>query len=394
MREDKFFAFFLGISFLILVAEIHTLSISFYEATLIYGHPSLVKNTLGFFLHTFGMNDYALRIPMIVIHLLAATLLYKITDYYVSHPKDKLWIMFIYLLLPGITSSALLVTIEGFKILFLFAFIYAYLRFHDKSILLLPLFLLLDSTALYFYAIVVLYALFHRQWIIGGATFLLFGMALGIFEVHFGGVPKGHFLDVLGIYSAIFSPFVFIYLFYVLYRRYSLHDRDLVWYIASGMFVISILLSFRQKVTVQDFAPYLMIALPLAAQTFFHSYRVRLPQFRWQYQLLFYSTLSLLILNALAVFFNQWWYLWIKHPKDHFSYSMHVAKELAYALKEDNITCIDTEDDTMALRLRFYGIENCLENHLSEEKSAKGKKVTISYIKVPIYTVYVTKINK
>ncbi len=393
MRENTLFALFLGINFLILVAEIHGLSISFYEATLLYGHPSLVKNTIEFFLHTFGMNDYALRIPMIVIHLLATFLLYKITAYYVSRPADKIWIVFIYLLLPGITSSALLVNIAGFKILFLFAFIYAYLRFHDKSIWLLPLFLLLDATVIYFYAIVAVYALFHRKWVIGGITSLFFGIALGMFEVHFGGVPKGHFLDVLGIYSAIFSPFVFIYLFYVLYRRYSFNERDLVWFIASAMFVISILLSFRQKVTVQDFAPYLMIALPLAAQTFFHTYRVRLPQFRWRYRLLFYSALSLLILNTLAVFFNQWWYPWMKHPKEHFSYSMHVAKELAYALKEDNITCLHAEDDKMALRLRFYGIGQCSKILLSEKATPQGEKVTISYIKVPIYTAYVTKIN-
>ncbi len=393
MREDKLFALLLGINFLILVAEIHGLSISFYEATLLYGHPSLVKNTIEFFLHTFGMNDYALRIPMIVIHLLATFLLYKITAYYVSRPADKIWIVFIYLLLPGITSSALLVNIAGFKILFLFAFIYAYLRFHDKSIWLLPLFLMLDATVIYFYAIVAVYALFHRKWVIGGIASLFFGIALGMFEIHFGGVPKGHFLDVLGIYSAIFSPFVFIYLFYVLYRRYSFNERDLVWFIASAMFVISILLSFRQKVTVQDFAPYLMIALPLAAQTFFHTYRVRLPQFRWRYRLLFYSALSLLILNTLAVFFNQWWYPWMKHPKEHFSYSMHVAKELAYALKEDNITCLHAEDDKMALRLRFYGIGQCTKILLSEKATPQGEKVTISYIKVPIYTAYVTKIN-
>ena len=104
------------------------------------------------------------------------------------------------------------------------------------------------------------------------------------------------------------------------------HERDLVWMIASSMFIISLLLSFRQKVNIQDFAPYLMVALPLAAQTFFHTYRVRLPIFRRRYRLLFYSAFTLLVVNALAVFFNQWLYQWIKNPKDHFSYSMHVAK--------------------------------------------------------------------
>jgi len=394
MREHKIFALFLGINFLILVAQIQGLSISFYEANILYGDSSLLKSFSTFFLNIFGTNDYALRIPMILIHLIATTLLYLISNYYVSRPNDKLWIVFIYLLLPGITSSALLVNIAGLKIVTLFAFVYMYLRFNHWSLIILPFFMMLDATAIFLYFSIALFGISRKQWLMGSVSFGLLVSSILFFGMDLGGRPEGRFLDALGIYSAIFSPVVFMYLFYVLYRRYMTHERDLIWMIASSMFVISLLLSFRQKVNIQDFAPYLMVALPLAAQTFFHTYRVRLPIFRRRYRLLFYSAFALLMMNALAVFFNQWLYQWIKEPKDHFSYSMHVAKELAHTLKENQISCVNADDKKMQLRLHFYGIKECKETHLSEEIDKKGKKVTISYIDVPIYTAYVTKVNK
>ncbi len=394
MREHKIFALLLGINFLILVAQIQGLSISFYEANILYGDSSLLKSFSTFFLNIFGSNDYALRIPMIVIHLISTILLYLISSYYVSRPNDKLWIVFIYLLLPGITSSSLLVNIAGLKIVTLFAFVYMYLRFNNWSLLLLPLFMILDATAIFLYFSIALFGISRKQWLTAGVSLGLLILAVFFFGVDLSGRPQGRFLDALGIYSAIFSPVVFMYLFYVLYRRYMSHERDLVWMIASSMFVISLLLSFRQKVNIQDFAPYLMVALPLAAQTFFHTYRVRLPIFRRRYRLLFYSAFVLLLVNALAVFFNQWLYQWIKNPKDHFSYSMHIAKELAHELKYNQISCVNADDEKMQLRLRFYGITECKETLLSEKRNRKAKKVTISYINIPIYTAYVTKVNK
>jgi hypothetical protein len=73
---------------------------------------------------------------------------------------------------------------------------------------------------------------------------------------------------------------------------------------------------------------------------------------------------------------------------------MHVVKELAYTLKENKISCVNANDEKMQLRLRFYGITECNETLLSEKKNKKGKKVTISYINIPIYKAYVTKVNK
>jgi hypothetical protein len=393
MSEKKIFVALLGVNLLILLAQIQGLSISYYEASILYGDSSFLKIFITFFLNTFGFNDYSLRLPMIILHLYSAILLYVISGYYLTRTNDKIWLMVIYLLLPGVTSAALLVNVAGLKIAFIFTFIYIYLRYKDWSLAVLPLFLLLDSTSIYFYLSLALYAFIRKNNLLILSSSLLFIGAIIHFDPAIGGIPKGHFLDTLGIYAAIFSPLVFIYLFYVLYRRFIANERDLLWVIASSMFIISLLLSFRQKVNIQDFAPYLMVSLPLAAQTFFHTYRIRLSMFRRRYRILFYTAFTLLILNALAVLLNHWFYQWIKKPQDHFSYTMHVAKELANTLKEDNITCVTT-NEKMQLRLRFYRIGECRSTILSNNKESKSKKVTISYINMPIYKVYVTKVNK
>jgi len=393
MRINRIFVALLGVNFLLLVAQIQGVSISSFEAGIVYGNSSLLNCYSTFFLHLFGFNDYVLRLPMIALHLLSATLLYGISGYYLSRPTDKLWVLLIYLLLPGVTSAALLLNIAGFKILAIFTFVYTYLRFGQWSLLLLPLFITLDSTSIYLYFTVALYSLVHKKYVESSLSLSLLLGSIFVWGINVGGVPKGHFLDALGIYAAIFSPLVFIYLFYVLYRRYISNERDLIWMIASSMFIISLLLSFRQKATIQDFAPYLMVALPLAAQTFLHTYRVRLPQFRGRYRILFYSAFSLLVINGLAVFFNQWLYMIVQKPKSHFSYPMHVAKELANELHREKTTCLKTNEQLQG-RLRFYGISQCEATILSETAIVNAKKVTISYINIPIYAAYVTKVNK
>lgn len=45
----------------------------------------------------------------------------------------------------------------------------------------------------------------------------------------------------------------------------------------------------------------------------------------------------------------------MKNPAKHFVYNYHIAKELAYSLKERGISRVKTDED-MQLRLKFYGI--------------------------------------
>jgi hypothetical protein len=393
MSENRAFALLLIGNFLLLVAQIQSLSISFFEAEILYGNSSAIGLYVTSFLDLFGSNDYVLRLPMIALHLFSMVLLYAISSHYVTRPYDRIWILLVYALLPGVMSAALLVNSAGLKIALLFLFAYIYLKNKNYSLLVLPFFLLLDTTVIYFYVTIIIFETIRKNYPFAAITGVLFLVAVWHFNSGIGGVPQGHFLDTLAIYLAIFSPIVFVYLFYVLYRRFIFKQRDLLWAISFSMFLFSLVLSFRQKVNIQEFAPYLMFAIPLAAQTFLHTYRVRLPQFRKRYGVLFYSAFTLLVVNFFAVLGSQIFYAWVKNPQKHFSYPLHVAKELAKELENEGFECVKS-DPKMQKRLRFYGIGECKRNVLSEESTKKGRKVTIRYIDVPIYTGYVTKVNK
>lgn len=393
MRERPLFLALLGINFLILFSQIKGLSISYEEAKLIYGEFTPLQWIASFSLSLFGQNDYALRFPMIALHLISTVLLFLISKPYVTREYDRIWIIVIYALLPGVTSIALVLDSAGLVIVGTFLFVYLFQQNERYAIAAMPLLYWLDPAFIYLFLGSALYGFVHKRYVMGSVAVVLFGASLTFHGIEIGGIPQGRFLDALGVYAAIFSPIVFLYIFYVLYRRFIANQRDLLWTIAASAFVVSILLSFRQKVPVQIFAPFMMLALPLAAQTFFQTYRIRLREFRKRYAYLFYSALFLLVLNALAVFFNQYFYRYFKNPKDHFAYPMHVAKELARTLHREQIECVDVRDEKLQLRLRFYNITECENYRFEESPHLNGKKVTISYKNTPVFRTYVTKIN-
>lgn len=394
MRERALLSLILGINFLILFLEIKGLSIGYNEARILYGEPSILQRLLFASFHLFGQNDYALRIPMIGLHLISALLLYGISRHYLSRPADRLWVVLIYVLLPGVTSAALVVDNAGVMIALLFLFAFVYLNYGRYALGLIPFLIGIDPAFAYLFLAITLYGFYRKEYLYSGIGAAALLISLSWYGIRIGGLPESRFLDVLGVYTAIFSPIVFIYLFYVLYRRMIAKEWDMIWIIAMSAFLISLLLSFRQKVEVQMFAPFLLLALPLAAQTFLHTYRIRLREFRRRYRILFYSAFFILIANTLAVFFNHYFYRFMKQPTHHFSYSMHVVKELSNQLHHNEIHCVDAQNEKLQLRLRFYGITHCEEYRLERNKSSESKKVTISYINTPIYETYVTKVNK
>lgn len=383
----------LGLDALILFFQAGELSISYYEALLISGESSFLKFLTNASFSLFSQNDFALRLPMIAMHLLSAFMLFEISQKYLKVERNRFWLLLLFMLLPGVMSSAIIVNSAGFLIFALFLFVYIYEKYSIKpTYFLLFFYMLLDRNFALLFLALGFYALYMKDRTFFVFNLLLFVASLLLYGIDTHGTPKGYFLDTMGIYAAIFSPIVFVYLFYVLYRRYLTKDFDILWFIAASALFLSLLLSFRQKIAVEYFAPFVMTALPLAAQTFEHSYRIRLNIFRKNYRLIFVLSFVLLFLNSSIVFFNKYLYTFIEEPKKHFSYKMHVAKELSRELKERDIHCVQT-DIKMQKRLEFYGVTKC-NNTLLEEKavdrSAKDS-VTISYINKIVYSATVTK---
>jgi len=396
MRYKLILFLILGIDAFVLFFETAHISIASSEASILYGNFSFLQLLEEYSLRFLGHNDFALRFVPIVMHLLSALLIYLISGRYLTVERNRLWLVLTFVLLPGVVSSAIMVTHAGFIIFGLLLYLYVEKK-SSKFFLatLLFLYALLDVGFVYLFLGLAFYYMFEERdkkaffYTLG---LFFFSSYLYGFDVY--GFPRGHFLDTIGIYSAIFTPIIFVYLFYVLYRRYLAKKRDKLWYIATTALLFSLLISFRQRINIEHFAPYLIVALPLAAQTFSSSYRVRLKAYRKGYKTIFVLSFILLISNTLLVFFNKELYFILDNPKKNFAYNLDVAKELAEVLKKKGIFCVAT-DPKMQKRLRFYSIGKCRENILDELplKSKRESNVTICYKNKTLYKATVTKLN-
>ncbi len=384
----------LGLDALVLFLKISDLSISFNEAKIFFGPESFLTSYITYFTTLFGQNDYTLRMPMIALHVGSVLLFYAITAPFAKYERDRIWVTVVFMMLPGVTSAALLFDAAGIVLFFLMFYLFLQQRIKKASYPFLGLLIFVDSSFSLLFLAQILYGYDTRRYRFMAYNTVLLMASAGLYGFDFGGVPKSSFVDTLGIYATIFSPIIFFYLFYVLYRRFLTQKRDLLFYIASTAFLVSLLLSFRQRIGVETFAPYMMAALPLAMQSFFHAYRVRLKVHRKLYIRLFIFAFVLLILNEVIVFFHKEIYRFLPDPDQLFAHRLHVASELATQLHEHHIECIDAQSDAMQLRLQYYGITTCKTYRLvSEKREESDLNVTILYKKIPIYKAYVTNIH-
>jgi len=385
----------LGLDALILFFQTSQLSISYQEASILYGSSSFLSFLIKLSLDIFGQNDFGLRFPMIFFHLSSAILIYLISFKYIKTERNRIWLVLVFVLLPGNVSAAIVVNEAGLTIFGLLLFVYLYEKVPSYiSNILLLVFSLVGISFAYLFLGLAVYYLYNKKTYNFLYVLMLYFLTSYLYGFNIAGAPSGHFLDVIGVYSAIFTPIIFIYIFYGLYKKYLTSNIEMEWFISTTALIISLVLSFRQRVSLEYFAPYLMISLPLVAQLFIHSYRVRLKVYRTRYRFIFILSFIFLILNTLVVFFNKELYVFIENPKKHFAYEMHVAKELSKKLKSKGITCVSTNKE-MQKRLKFYGINKCKLNSLIELdlKSKNPKNVTVSYKNIPVYKAYVTKLN-
>ena len=89
---NKFFILFLilGLDALFLLYETSQLSISYAETTVLNGSFSLLKYIENTSLYLLGKNDFALRLPMIILHIASAVLLFNFSKQYLKYDRDRL----------------------------------------------------------------------------------------------------------------------------------------------------------------------------------------------------------------------------------------------------------------------------------------------------------------
>ena len=388
------FLAFLFIMTLILIFVSNSLSVSYKEALNVLDNSSVLSYLTKPTLFIFGQNDFAVRFPFISFYVLSSLLMYYLTNDFFKNEFDRLINILIFMLLPGILSASLLINSSIVVIFCLLAYL-TYFKIYEKhNYYALAFFLFVDNSFAILFLALFFYSLKTKENRLIIISLVLFGLSMTIYGFDTGGKPKGYLLDTFGIYASIFSPFLFLYFFYAIYRAGIKGNRTLLWYIAFTALVFSLLISFRQRISIEDFAPYVVIALPIMTRLFFHTFRVRLPEFRKNYILLVKLSLGTLFLMSTLTLYNKPLYLLIQDPEDHFVYNYHHAKEIANILKKNNINEAKLYDKRLQKRLEFYGISKGDKYLVSTKKLFKyDEKFEIYYLHKKLVDIYVYKVK-
>ncbi|WP_072231406.1 hypothetical protein [Campylobacter coli] len=378
IKNYKLIILLLAFDLLALLYGISTLSISVDEAKIyfeekgsfLFFNHSLLYYLTHFGTFVFGQNDFGLRIPILFFHFLSCILLYILALKYTKTHFDSFLSLLLFVLLPGTVASALLVNEASIVIFLTLAIICAY-EYEKKWIFypLLILALFVDKSFNILFLTFFFFGICKRNSFLLTLALVLFGLSISFYGFDTGGRPRGYFLDTLGIFAACFSPLVFIYFFYVVYRLTFKEQKSLLWFLMSVTFIFCSLLSLRQKLYLEDFLPFCVICTPLLIKTLMASYRVRLPQFRLRYKIFIECSIIFLLFCYFVIIGNQILYYFVSDPKYNFANNYHLAKELSKELKKQEIFKLRV-GTSLQPRLKFYDIEDSNTFYL---KSIKNK---------------------
>jgi 4-amino-4-deoxy-L-arabinose transferase-like glycosyltransferase len=400
MILQKQYSYIFYISLCCLVAilffTIDSLSISYKEALNVFINDSVLSYVTNTSIFIFGQNDYALRLPFILFYVLSVFLMYQITNNYFKYEKDRLLNIILFMLLPGVISASLLVNSAIIVTFFTLLYIYLFDKTQKHNYYLLAFLLFIDNSFAILFLAIFFQNLKTKDKKTLGYFALLFIVSILIYGFDTSGKPKGYLLDTFAIYSSVFSPLIFIFFIYTIYRiGIKKEQKSLIWYISVTAILISFLLSFRQRINIEDFAPYVVVSLPLVLKTFLHSYRIRLPEFRKKHNISIALVLLMLFINIFLTIVNKPLYLILDKANKHFVYKYHFVKELAKQLEANGINDITTINKELLLRLKFYNInEGNKYLILMSKPNEVYKEIKINYYGKDVITYYVVKLNE
>jgi len=339
-----------------------TTPISPHEANIFYNENNIVATLMHLGDSLMG-GFLGLRIFFILFGFIALMLFYTLSQRYFNRQNDVYLSTVVFMLLPGILTAITLANISIIVLTLVLLFVLLYESGY-RIILIFLMFILffIHETSVILFVALLLYGLLHKdkQLAIVAAAFLAAFIYLSK-GIIIGGRPSGHFIEIFGLYATVFSPLLFLYFFYAMYRIFLREEKTLIWYISFTAFAFSLLLSFRQRVSITDFAPYVMISIVLMLYTLNSSVRVRLPEFQKRYKQGFYIVMFFLILNTSVIVLHKPLFYFFKDSSSHFAYRIYKPYHLAMELKAKDIDCYDGAHGRERFQLRYYKITSCLK---------------------------------
>jgi len=327
-------------------------------------------------------NDFSLRILPLFFSFLSLLLFYRLSEIYLN--RYKYFATLIFILIPGFIISSVIINKAIFLVFFTLLFIFTFKKFKFISYILLTSYVFIDYSFISLYFALIFYAIYKKDTKFLIFTLILMTINANYFDFKIHGRPRGYFLDILGTYILIFSPFVFFYFLYTIYKGFFI-KKDILFFIGALSFLLSIILSFRQRIKIDDFAPFVLPYVIYMIKIFLTSYKVRLPRFRRGYKFLFIILFGSMFIFDISLFLNQY------TPAKNLSNSFYFIKNLALVLKQKNIRKITCNNEYFCKSLYFYGLRKGNIYYL--EYSIKKGKVSIFHKNKKILDIDVSNLN-
>lgn len=354
-KYDFYFFIVLVCSICVILFIISGISIS-YQESLIYFGNSITSKLANLSTSLLGKNDYTLRIPNIIFFVLNLSLIYLISNKILKHKIDSILCVSIFALIPGVIMQGALLNESSIMLFMVLLICYIEIATGKVAYPLLIISIFLGSSAFMLFLALFFYALSKKRINIAVFALICFSINMYIYGIDLGGKPRGNFLDVIGELALLYSPPLFVYYIYTLYRNITKEKQNLLLYVSVCSLLVSFILSIRQEIDKEIFLFMSLCGIPLMIRQFLSDIRVRLPRFQNAYKNRFIIVVVFLIFEALLLIFSKSLYLVVENPNKSFLKSFYVAKEISFQLKERNISRVRITDKAMQKRLEFYGI--------------------------------------
>ena len=377
LRFHILFVFTLILHILSLFFNINEISIHYKEALGFFYSDEFIYRLARVSYETLGHNDFALRAPFVFVHICNILLLYAICLNYFKRASDGYLCVLVYMLLPGIVFSSILISKTNIIIFLALICIYWQKRFSRNPYFTPAFSVFLDPSFSILYLGMFFYALRNKDTAYLFFTLLCFGINMSFFGIDVSGHPQSHFIDTLGGLMFLFSPLLLVYYIYTLIASVRKHN-EFMSYISLSALVFVTILSLRQKVDLQTLVPLSVIALPVVIKHFLSDIRIRLKMFAKPYVMRLNLILLFMFLQSLGLYFNKFFYLF--STQSHFAHSYYYGKEIANALKSKGIESIQAEDKKLELQLRFYGIDSTANTILRKTQDTQQSDISVEYL--------------
>lgn len=310
---------------------------------------------------TYVDGIFGIRIFFILAGILSVGLFYVVAKDYLLNKQDAMMATALFIFLPSIIVGSVLANISILIFPFLLLYLIAYHRkIYFLEFLTAGAICYISDGSIIFFTALIFYSLMVKEWRTLVMSILF--IAILYFQDRFieiGGKPIGHLVETFGLYATIFTPFLFLFFIFTINAIWIREPKNIIGYIAFVTFLITMLLSIRQRISIIDFAPYMLIGLIPMLARYFTTLRVRLPRFQGNYKRGFWISTSFLFIGLVIIISTPIiFYLTNKSP---YSFTNKIYKPylLAQKFKKEHKQCYDIKELKDRYQLQFYNINQC-----------------------------------